>query len=48
MTTVGSAAANYYFGTADQALFPSSGPATGSFNGINPKSKFLAFIVISW
>ena len=24
-------------------LFPASGPATGSFNGLNPKSIFLAF-----
>ena len=24
-------------------LFPASGLATGSFNGLNPKSKFLAF-----
>ena len=23
-------------------LFPASGPATGSFNGLHPKSKFLA------
>jgi hypothetical protein len=26
-----------------QPLFPASGPATGSFNGPHPKSKFLAF-----
>jgi hypothetical protein len=25
-------------------LFPASGLATGSLNGLNPKSKFLAFI----
>jgi hypothetical protein len=25
-------------------LFPASGPATSSFNGLHPKSKFLAFI----
>ena len=25
-------------------LFPASGPATRSFNGLHPKSKFLALI----
>ena len=27
----------------DNPLFPAAGPAPGSFNGLNPKSKFLAF-----
>ena len=26
----------------DKPLFPASGPGTGSFNGLHPKSKFLA------
>ena len=26
----------------DQPPFPACGPATGSFNGLHPKSKFLA------
>ena len=28
--------------TPDNPLFPASGPATGSFNGLHPKSNFLA------
>jgi len=29
-------------------LFPASGPATSSFNGLHPKSKFLAIIDIAF
>jgi hypothetical protein len=29
-------------------LFPASGLATGSFNGLHPKSKFLAVQISSW
>jgi hypothetical protein len=29
-------------------LFPASGPATRSFNGLHPKSKFLAFKSVPW
>ena len=29
-------------------LFPASGPATRSFNGLHPKSNFLAFIFLAF
>jgi aspartate carbamoyltransferase catalytic subunit len=29
-------------------FFPASGPVTGSFNGLNPKSNFLALEAMAW